>query len=167
MNKNFLILLTCSIYFTLNSCHPKTIPAGNENNQQEVLSGKILFLAYEVIKDSVSGNISTKILYQKLAEGFVKPGTILQAEPTPGNWQVIIAGSRDSETIFIENPLHKHMEYVGADGALGTREVWLSRAEIVVRTNYKKSMARVELQEIGTNKKNRTIFTHSITLKDN
>lgn len=164
MNKLYILFLVAIV-----SCHSRTVTFSLPGNTEGQATNKILFLAYEVTRDSLSGRISTRILYQRLAEGTVKPGSLPAAEAINGNWQIDITGIKDNllESIILENPLHKHMEYVAADGGLGTRQVWLSRDEVVIRTNYKKGMHTVELREITDDKKNRIIFTHSITPQNN
>ncbi|MEO5564458.1 MAG: hypothetical protein ABIR18_13510 [Chitinophagaceae bacterium] len=166
MTRTLLLFATIAIGFSQSSCHPRTIATGNPAN--ETNPGKILFLAYEVTRDSVSGKISTKILYQKTTNGSVKEGSIENATDDTGNWQVAITNNKNVaiQSVTLENPLHKKLEYVGADGKLGMKDVWLKRAEVTVRMNYKKEMEKVSLLEIGTDKKNQTIFTHSILLTD-
>jgi len=149
----------------LTSCHHKIAPVGTTTVAS---AERILFLAYEVTRDSVSGKISAKILYQKKATGIVKPNSIERAANELGNWRVIVTDRKDKpvESLLIENPFHRKLEYVGTDGKLSIKEVWLSRAEIAVRLNYKINMTKVVLQEIRQHKKNYTIFKHNLVPAD-
>jgi hypothetical protein len=127
-------------------------------------SENILFLAYEVTRDSVSGKISTRILYQKKVAGLVKPNSMENTAAEPGNWRIMLTDKKDKpvESVLIENPLHKRLEYIGADGKLAMKEIWLKRAEVAIRLNYKKNMTKAVVQEIRQDKKNYTIFKHSL-----
>lgn len=152
----FSLLLSCSTTKNINS---KTSKADEE---------KILFIAYEVLRDSLSGNIKANILYQRVVEGSIKPGSVENAPATAGNWAIKASNVKGIalETLVAENPLHQKLEYVGNDGALQMKEVWSPRAELSIRMNYVKGMSAIEIAEISNNRNNRIIFSHAIELND-
>ncbi|HEV7779758.1 MAG TPA: hypothetical protein VGO58_00750 [Chitinophagaceae bacterium] len=162
MKRNCLDILSITV-LTLLSCHSKINPADSG-----IAPEKILFVAYEVTRDSVSQKVATKILYQKTTDGQIKPGSIENAGNEAGNWQISLLDKKNNlvDRITVENPLHKKLEYVLADGTMGIKEVWLSRAELAFRFNYKKEMTKVLITEIDPDKNNHTIFNHSILLAD-
>jgi hypothetical protein len=155
-----LLFLICLLSF---ACTHKSAPIASEPNPE-----KILFLAYEVTRDSASGKITTKIIYQKTVNGTVKPGSIENAANIAGNWKINVSDIKDFmvESLVIENPLHKKVEYVGEDGKLQRKDIWLNRGEIAVRLNYQKRMTLVSIDEIGDAKSNRVIFSHAIKPTD-
>ena len=154
----FSLLLSCSTKYS------KLPPSKTSKTEEE----KILFIAYEITRDSISGKIAANILYQRTVEGSIKPGSTEIAPLNTGNW-IISAGSPEGplETLIVENPLHQKLEYVGNNGALQTKDVWLPRAELAIRMNYKKAMRTIDITEISSDKNNRTaIFSHAIEPND-
>src|SRR5687767_3274421 len=124
---------------------------------------KILFIAYEVLRDSITGKISTNILYQRTVDGSIKPGSLENAPASEGNWTIRVSNTKDLalESLVVENPLHQKQEYVNSNGALQMKELWLPRAELAIRMNYIKGMSTIEIAEITNNKNNRIIFSHA------
>jgi hypothetical protein len=128
---------------------------------------KILFIAYEITRDSISGKIAANILYQRTADGSIKPGSTENAPFNAGNWTITAGNQKEPlETLIVENPLHQKLEYVGSDGALQMKEVWLPRAELAIRMNYTKAMRTIDIAEISNDKNNRIIFSHAIEPND-
>lgn len=153
----FSLLLSCSTKYS-------KLPGSQTSKTEEE---KILFIAYEITRDSISGKIAANILYQRTADGSIKPGSTENAPLNGGNW-IITAGNLKEplETLVVENPLHQKLEYVGSDGALQIKEVWLPRAELAIRMKYTKAMRTIDIAEISNDKNNRIIFSHSIEPND-
>jgi hypothetical protein len=153
---SFCLFLSCS---TTKKVSPLTSKPEEE---------KILFIAYEVLRDSLTGKISTNILYQRTVEGSIKPGSVENAPANEGNWTIRASNTKDLalETLVIENPLYQKREYVSSNGVLQMKELWLPRAELAIRMNYSKGMSNIEIAEITNNKNNRIIFSHAIEPND-
>jgi hypothetical protein len=157
--------ITIAIVTVLNSCQHKIGSVGTTTVPSQ---DSILFLAYEVKKDSVSGKISLDILFQKKTAGLVKPNSMDNASSEPGNWRITAKDKKDKsvQTLLLENPLHKKLEYVDANGNMAIKDVWLNRTELTVRMNYKMNMHKIVIQEMVPDNKNTSIFSHSIMLTD-
>lgn len=153
---SFCLFLSCSTTKKVN-------PVASKPEEE-----KILFIAYEVLRDSLTGQISTNILYQRTVEGSIKPGSVENAPAHEGNWTIKVSNSNNLalETLVIQNPLHEQREYVGTNGALQMKELWLPRAEFAIRMNYSFGMSKIEIAEITHNKNNRIIFSHAIEPND-
>jgi len=153
------ILILFSLLLSCSTKYPKSPTSKTSKAEEE----KILFIAYEITRDSISGKIAAKILYQRTAVGSIKPGSIESAPLNGGNWAITAGNQKEPlETIIVENPLHRKLEYVGNDGALQTKEVWLPRAELAIRMNYSRAMKTIDIAEISNDKNNRIIFSHAI-----
>jgi hypothetical protein len=128
---------------------------------------KILFIAYEITRDSISGKIAANIIYQRTTDGSIKPGSTENAPYNAGNWTITAGNQKEPlATLIVENPLHQKLEYIGSDGALQMKEVWLPRAELAIRMNYTKAMRTIDIAEISNDKNNRIIFSHAIEPND-
>lgn len=158
----FAIVFSFCLFFSC-STTKNTSPVASKPEEE-----KILFIAYEVLRDSLTGKISTSILYQRTVEGAIKPGSVENAPTNEGNWIIKVGNTKDLalETLVIENPLHQKREYVSSNGALQMQELWLPRAELAIRMNYSKAMSNIEIAEITNNKNNRIIFSHAIEPND-
>ena len=158
----FAILL---LFYLLLSCSTtkQVSPVAGKPEEE-----KILFIAYEVLRDSITGKISTNILYQRVVGGSIKPGSVENAPVNEGNWTIRVSNTKDFalENLVVENPLHQKQEYVNSNGALQMKELWLPRAELAIRMNYIKEMSTIEIAEITSNKNNRIIFSHAIDPND-
>jgi hypothetical protein len=153
------ILILSILLFSCSNKYSK-LPTSKSSKTEE---DKILFIAYEITRDSVSGKITANILYQRTADGSIKPGSIENAPFNAGNWTITAGNLKEPlETLIVENPLHQQLEYVGSNGALQIKEVWLPRAELAIRMNYTKAMRTIDIAEIGNDKNNRIIFSHAI-----
>jgi hypothetical protein len=147
------------------SCSSKVVRISSPKPKAD--EEKILFIAYEITRDSISGKIAANILYQRTADGSIKPGSAENAPFNAGNWTITAGNQKEPlETLIIENPLHQKLEYVGSDGALQMKEVWLPRAELAIRMNYTKAMRTIDIAEISNDKNNRIIFSHAIEPND-
>jgi hypothetical protein len=147
------------------SCSSKVVRMSSPTAKAD--EEKILFIAYEITRDSISGKITANILYQRTADGSIKPGSAENAPFNTGNWTITAGNQKEPlETLIVENPLHQKLEYVGSDGALQMKEVWLPRAELAIRMNYKKAMRTIDIAEISNDKNNRIIFSHAIEPND-
>jgi hypothetical protein len=158
----FTILLLFCLQFSC-STTKNVSPVASKPEEE-----KILFIAYEVLRDSITGKISTNILYQRTVQGSIKPGSVENASANEGNWTITASNTKDlaMETLVIENPLHQKQEYVTSNGALQMKELWLPRAELAIRMNYIRGMSTIEIAEITNNKNNRIIFSHAIEPND-
>lgn len=151
------LLLSCSTKYS-------KLPASKSSKAEEE---KILFLAYEITRDSLSGKIAANILYQRIAEGSIKPGSTENAPFNTGNWTITAGNQKEPiETLVVENPLHQKLEYVGSDGTLQIKDVWLPRAELAIRMNYTRAMRTIDIAEISNDKNIRIIFSHAIEPND-
>src|SRR5262245_49901328 len=94
----FSLLLSCSTKYSQS-------PTFKSSKIEEE---KILFIAYELTRDSISGKIAANILYQRTADGSIKPGSTENAPSNAGNWTITAGNQREPlETLIIENPLHQ------------------------------------------------------------
>ena len=157
------LLILFSFFLSCSTKYSK-LPVSKTSKAEEE---KILFIAYEITRDSVSGKIAASILYQRTADGSIKPGSLENAPFNAGNWAITVGNPKEPlQTLIVENPLHQKLEYVGSDGALQIKEVWLSRAELAIRMNYSKAMRTIDITEISSDKNNRIIFSHAIEPTD-
>ena len=153
------ILILFSFFLSCSTKYSKLPNSSTSKTEEE----KILFIAYEITRDSSSGKIAASILYQRIADGSIKPGSTEIAPNNTGNWIITAGNQKESlQTLIVENPLHQKLEYVGSDGALQIKEVWLPRAELAIRLNYSRAMRTIEIAEINNDKNNRIIFSHAI-----
>lgn len=159
------VVVLLFLFSLLLSCSSKVVKMSTPKAQVD--EEKILFIAYEITRDSLSGKITANILYQRTADGNIKPGSMENAPPVAGNWTITAGNQKEPiETLIVENPLHQRLEYVGSDGALQMKDVWLSRAELAFRINYSSAMTTINIAEISNDKNNHIIFSHTIELNN-
>lgn len=159
------VVVILFLFSLLLSCSSKVVRMSTP--KAKVDEEKILFIAYEITRDSISGKISANILYQRTVDGSIKPGSAENAPLNAGNWTITAGNQKEPiETLIVENPLHQKLEYVGSNGALQMKDVWLPRAELAIRMNYSKAMRTIEVAEISSDKNNRIIFSHAIEPTD-
>jgi hypothetical protein len=143
------------------SCHQKLNPAqaGSGNNKG------LLFLAYELKRDSAKGPISVSVLHQ-----FVKEGALRRSATQALADKALEIRMLDKDGVLIKNlfqpdPFIKRHESVNENGALGRVEVVDNRAEIIIRTSYDERIKIISLFLADSSHKARPIFSHELALK--
>ena len=85
------VVVILFLFSLLLSCSSKVVRMSTPKTKVD--EEKILFIAYEIIRDSISGKIAANILYQRTADGSIKPGSTENAPFNAGNW-TITAGNQ-------------------------------------------------------------------------
>jgi hypothetical protein len=148
--KIYLVLLTLLVV----ACKSGKIPDSPETD-------KILFLAYEVKKDSADSLHRFSITNQIISEGsfhYEKP----DRQYVPGDFIVTFLDKKDRE-IFREvlpDPLKVEAEAVADDGRLIHVTRLVERGELLLRVPYTKRMEKISILLYGN--ENKILFHHPI-----
>ncbi len=152
MLKAVLILFLCTL-----ACCRSAQPPGDDGVKGE----KILFLAYRLQKDTVTGTIDCKLIQQIISSGTFR--TAVSTATTDDNDLLLVFRNRkgrELRTEVILDPFRREVEGVGDDGRLMRKVVIENKGEALLRTSYTEEMRTVEVFAGGRSKTK--ILEHSI-----
>ena len=167
ISNSFFFCILLSVCVVSLSCNQKAIskispePDITTNQAQ-----KILFITLEALNDSASGKIRIKITQQQVVDGYLKSGSNSNAGITTGSWSIKLlnSNSKTINTIVVNNPLIKNVEYAGENGQLGNRTIQLTRAEIPLRLNYNTTISLISVEEITGANKTKILFREKLII---
>jgi hypothetical protein len=113
-------------------------------------SPRILFLNYEISRDSVSATCSARLINKVVAEGSIKKDTDSPVQAAMGDLelQVLDMNEQVLSILFIPNPLDKFVEYVNNTGSLEQKWISLESAQFTVRLQVQPGASSTVLRQI-------------------
>ncbi|HEX6333567.1 MAG TPA: hypothetical protein VFZ78_05020 [Flavisolibacter sp.] len=129
----------------------------------------ILFLAYELKRDSITNEVSARLLHQLRAEGSVEPQGTSASPRQAGDVIISLQDSRRQvvDEFRFPDPFLKHYEGVNDQGQLGHHEVRENRAEVLVRLNLMTNMTQVSVSLARPDSKSTVLLTHPLNPEKN
>ncbi len=131
-----IFLLVFCIGSILISCRAtKNASSPTSDDTHEKTSPRILFLNYEISRDTTNSVITARLINIIEADGTMKNNKILafQAEVGDLELQVLDKNQQVLNTLYISNPLDKVVEFVNDRGELQKNMISLGTAEFSVR----------------------------------
>lgn len=125
------VILLLSIL--LASCSLSKKLGDNKTNQQSHHRDLIGFMVFKIEKDTIQKKNVIELVSKTISSGKIKSESESSIDFEDYLTIEIFDKSRLVNTIVIEHPLHKHVEYVDEDGKLATKLVDLDREEFFVR----------------------------------
>jgi hypothetical protein len=127
---------------------------------------RILFLAYELEKDSGREEVQTKILDQKLAEGVLRKEEH-DAEMKEEDVAVRLLDKKGALILsrVFRDPFYRKVEWNDGTGKLSSKMVYQKKAEIRLREMYSGEMVTVQIDRMDASGKMRRVFSHSISFR--
>ena len=121
------ILISCSVSKNTGD------PSSNESNPKD--SPRILFLNYEITRDSVNSTYTAQLINKVVAKGSLKNDRIPPLQPATGDLelQVLDVNQQIMTTLYIPDPLDKSVEFVNDAGELQQKMISLETAQFSVR----------------------------------
>jgi hypothetical protein len=151
------IILCLSIL--LASCSLSKKLGDDKTNLQSQHRDLIGFLVLKIEKDTVRGKNVIELVSKTISSGKVK------SEPQePSDFEdyltiEVFDRNKLVNTIIIEHPLHKHVEYADEDGKLATKLVDLDRDEFFVRFQLTGDSNTIRISETLKNSAKRELKT--------
>lgn len=155
----FLLTLTMA-------CHAPRHAAGPENS--ELLpddSQRILFLNYEITRDTVNSTFTARLINKVTVAGKIKSEKVPIAQAETGDLELQVLGKNQQilKTLYISNPLDKVVEFVNDRGELQKNVISLNTAEFSVRFQLEPDAATTLLKLIsGPDSENTVLLKTSI-----
>jgi hypothetical protein len=131
----------------------------DQTNIQNRDRDMIGFLVFKIGKDSVHGKNVIELVSKTISSGRIKND--FQAPTVFENYLIVEVFGKNklANTIIIEHPLHKHVEYVDDRGNLVTKFVDLDHAEFFVRLQLSGNSNRIRISETLKNAAKRELKT--------
>lgn len=152
-----------SILPSCNVSKSTSIPSSGESTAKD--SPRILFLNYEISRDSVSATFSARLINTVVAEGSIKkdPDPPDQAAVGDLELQVLDVNGQVLSTLLIPNPLDKFVEFVNDMGSLEQKWVSLESAQFSVRLQVQPGASSTVLRQFtGPDSKSIVLLKTSI-----
>ena len=146
------ILISCSVSKNTGS------PDSNASNPED--SPRILFLNYEITRDSVNSTYTAQLINTVVAKGSLKIDRTIPNQPMTGDLelQVLDAAQQIITTIYISNPLDKSVEFVNDTGELQHKMISLNTAQFSVRLQVEPGASSAILKRITVLNSENTIL---------
>jgi hypothetical protein len=151
------ILISCSVSKNTSS------PSANESSPDD--SPRILFLNYEITRDSVNSTLSAHLINTVLAKGSLKNDRTPPIQPVTGDLelQVLDKDQHILTTLYISNPLDKSVEFVNDTGELQQKMISLETVQFSVRLQADPGASSTILKRItGPNSESTVLLKTSI-----
>ena len=152
----FLLLITLLISVQFTSCKTTKEIAKEEVVMLE--EPKILFLNYTIHKLSETDS-ELRFVSRILADGELKHSGALKSKAEIGDLIFSQLATNDLvlDSLIMDNPLIKHVEYVNDDNELAIKKVRLEEAQITLRLQLNLAADRIRIEEI-TSENKRTLL---------
>jgi hypothetical protein len=154
------LFLGCNSHYNT-QLQPKVTTVVKENEAPNVIDG-IAFLTFKINKDPK--NIANKVTYIKTikTKGTLKSNAIepVNSENTL-NIEIFINDKLD-QTITIEHPLYKSLEYLNENKSFSRKEVVIDEAEFTVRITNKTSEKLIKISENLKSKTKKELATFKL-----
>lgn len=128
-----VFLLSCKSTKKIQATQPKTQAQNTEQTDS------ILFLTFNIYKDSLSGQTSVTLINSIKNAGKLKS---TENAEIFGNHLSLYLFNNDKiyDSVLVTHPLYKQIEYPGDNGQLSSKDISLDKAEFFIRIqshNYK------------------------------
>ena len=129
------VLLLCMGNFSMSCSVSKNTGDPTSSVSKPDDSPRILFLNYEITRDSVNSIYTATLINTVQADGSLKKDRTPPIKPVTGDLelQVLNANQQVLTTLYIANPLDKSVEFVNDAGELQQKMVSLETAQFSVR----------------------------------
>ena len=139
-------------------------PSLNESNPKD--SPRILFLNYEITRDSVNSTYTAQLINTVVAQGSLKNDNPPPLKPVSGDLelQVLNTNQQIISTLYIANPLDKSVEFVNDRGELQQKMISLGTAQFSVRLQLEPGAHSALLKRITESNSENTILLNTPVL---
>jgi len=129
------ILLLCMGSILISCSVPKNTGSRSSNEGNPEDSPKILFLNFEITRDSVNSTYTAQLINTVVANGSLKYDRTPPIQPEKDDLELQVLDSKQQimTTIYISNPLDKSVEFVNDAGELQQKMISLETAQFSVR----------------------------------
>jgi len=152
------ILISCNV--TKNS--------GSQSSNESISgdSPRILFLNYEITRDSINSTYSAQLINTVVAKGSLKKDRTPPIQPVTGDleFQVLDSKQQIMTTLYIANPLDKSVEFVNDRGELQQKMISLGTAQFSVRLQLEPGAHSALLKRITESNSENTILLNTPVL---
>jgi len=151
------VLLLLSIM--LASCSLSKKLSDDKINQQSHHQDLIGFMVFKIEKDTIQKKNVIDLVSKTISSGKIKSESEASIDFEDYLTIEVFDKSKLVNTIVIEHPLHKHVEYVDEDGKLATKSVDLDREEFFVRFQLSGDSNTIRISETLKNSVKRELKT--------
>ena len=161
-----VIALLWMLVACLLSCGPSRdthSPDPVENNAGD--ASRILFLNYQISRDSSSGNFEAQLVSKLFRDGKIKDNMQGNSPSKQGDLelQILDRNQQPMTSLIIPNPLDRIVEYVNDARQLGSKMIHLDSAQFNVRVQIEPDAASILLYRItGENQEEQLLLQTSI-----
>lgn len=129
------ILLLCMGSFSMSCSVSKNTGDLTSTGNKPDDSPRILFLNYEITRDSINSTYTARLINTVQADGSLKKDSTPFNKPVTGDLelQLLNANQQVLTTLYIANPLDKSVEFVNDAGELQQKMISLETAQFSVR----------------------------------
>ena len=149
------------------SCNvAKNTSSTSSNESTEEDSPRILFLNYEISRDSIESVYTARLINKVLAKGSLKNERTPPIQVVAGDLelQVLDMEQHVMTTLYISNPLDKSVEFVNDTGELQHKMISLETAQFSIRLQAEPGASTCILKRITGPNSERTILLKSSIL---
>lgn len=124
---------------------------------------RLLFLGYQLQKDTLTGRITTTLVQRFIANGKTQPALPVQA-PSPGDVLICLLDAKGKlvAQVVQPNPFIKKVEGVSETGVLGYTQFAVSHTALLLRIGYEPRMKSVALFLMDTQHTKQPFFSHPL-----
>ena len=151
------LLMSCSVSKNTSS------PSSDESEADD--SPRILFLNYEITRDSLNSTYTAQLINTVVANGSLKYDRTPPIQPEKGDLELQVLDTKQQimTTLYISNPLDKSVEFVNDTGELQHKIISLETAQFSIRLQVEPGTSSTILKRItGLNSESTILLKSSI-----
>jgi hypothetical protein len=151
------ILMSCNV--------SKNTGSRPSNESMPEVSPKILFLNYEITRDSLNSTYTAQLINTVVANGSLKYDRTPPIQPGMGDLELQVMDTKQQimTTLYISDPLDKSVEFVNDTGELQHKMISLETAQFSVRLQVEPGASSTILKRItGLNSESTILLKSSI-----
>jgi hypothetical protein len=163
--KTAIIALLCLILISiLISCNPPKNAYSTdtqESNARE--SSKILFLDYQLKRDSATATYDAQLISMIIKKGTIKDDQNHTGQPNENDLELLVLDSNEHTMFqrYIPNPLDKSVEYVNDARQLEQKIIHLDSAQFSVRLQIEPGASSIILNRIKSDNNEETLLLNT------
>ena len=142
MRKVFLLFVSAVFL----SCGASKTQPENAMPAEQKTPDAIVFLSFKMVRNP-NGKNSVTLINQNIASGKIKKGSEMRADSENLLAFEVYQNNRLSQTILINHPLYKHVEYLDDDNHYKSKDIVSDQEEFFIRIQTNGEAATIKILE--------------------
>jgi len=162
--KTRVIALLCLLVVSILSCNaPKNTYNSDSRDSVAEETSRILFLDYQITRDSISKTYDAQLVSMIIKEGTIKDDQKKISQAEMDDLELLILDSNEHTMVqrFIPNPLDRSVEYVNDAGQFERKMIHLDSTQFSIRLQVESEASSILLNRYTGNNNEGTLLLNT------